>query len=163
MSHVKHSVVKSAIGSLPAGKDIWQNSKYEVLKRTDSSRKGRIFKSIVRSQLLSQGFEVGPGGKGYSLLVDGIPVEVKGSTLWENGEFRFQQLRQFDAFKRAVLVAVSPNKIHMWYVTREDLARRLFHGTRHGQHGGQSNRTGTFWLRMRSGVVPSWFRDMDTF
>lgn len=70
----------------------------------------------MESWLWHFGLEVaGPSNAGHDRLVAGHKVEIKFSTLWEQGDYVFQQLRNQD-YEYALLLGVSPLTAHAWLV-----------------------------------------------
>lgn len=89
---------------------------------------------------------------GHDCRIEDLKVEVKLSTLWESGVFKFQQFRDQD-YQVGVLLGIEPQRVSLWVVPKEDLwsIRMPF------QHGGKEGRD-TKWLSFRPEAPPEWLR-----
>jgi hypothetical protein len=88
-------------------------------------------------------------------LVNGRRAEIKFSTLWKSGVYKFQQLRDQN-YEFVICLGVSPNDAHCWVIPKAEIMRRW--GARDGvvpQHGG-SGGTDTAWLSFDVASVPPW-------
>lgn len=111
-------MAQDEMGVLP-GLDPWAGSPFEWIKKIPSSRRrGKAGEVLVESWLWHFGLEVaGPSNAGHDRLVAGHKVEIKFSTLWEQGDYVFQQLRNQD-YEYALLLGVSPLTAHVWLVPK---------------------------------------------
>lgn len=76
-------------------------------------------------------------------------VEIKFSTLWEQGNYVFQQLRDQD-YELVILLGLSPTAAHVWITPKaEAMAHSL------PQHGGAAG-TDTRWISFRAANPPPW-------
>ena len=71
--------------------------------------------------------------------VGGHLIQVKLSTLWNNGEYRFQQIRNQD-YDQVLCLGISPDDIHVWLIPKDVAIANL-----PGQHTG-SGAHETYWL-----------------
>ena len=73
----------------------WEGSPFGWIREGVSSRqKGTIGEKIVERYLAGKGFDVARSPNSEAdRLINGIRAEIKMSTLWENGTYTFQQLR----------------------------------------------------------------------
>lgn len=104
----------------------------------------------MESWLWHFGLEVaGPSNAGHDRLVAGHKVEIKFSTLWEQGDYVFQQLRNQD-YEYALLLGVSPLTAHAWLVPKSQALSSSV-----PQHGGSVG-TDTRWIRFAAASPPPW-------
>ena len=74
--------------------DIWKDSPFAWIKTRPSRQVGKIGEQIISEWCKQKGFVVSKSGNsGADLVINGHPIEIKFSTLWEAGGYTFQQLR----------------------------------------------------------------------
>lgn len=126
----------------------WQGSPFEWIKHRPSRSIGAIGEKIVSAWFAMHDFSVvrSPDTEA-DRIVEGRRVEIKFSTLWKNGTYLFEQIRDQN-YDIAVFLGISPNDAHCWVVPKEDLMR-LWKVERKisSQHGGQSG-SDTAWARL---------------
>ena len=82
-------------------------------------------------------------------IVEGHRIEIKFSTLWESGEYTFQQIRHQD-YGFVACLGLSPFDAHCWVIPKGVLMQRA-----PIQHGGQAGND-TRWLRFPVDDPPGW-------
>lgn len=133
----------------PAASDPWEASRFKWLRALPSARRGRAGVEMVTQWLSALGHRVLPAaGSGVDRFVDGAAVEVKLSTCWADGTYRFQQIRDDPAVDHLVLLGVSPHAPHLWIVPREVL---WSHATT--QHSGDESLR---WVVFPAAAPPEW-------
>ncbi|NLN91135.1 MAG: hypothetical protein GX134_13360 [candidate division WS1 bacterium] len=134
----------------------WEGSPFAWIRGRPSRQVGAIGERLVRGWLAARGFEVTRSGDSEAdCVVEGQRVEVKFSTLWDNGSYRFQQLRD-QRYDLAVCLGLSPFDAHCWAIPKVDIMRLW--RTEHlipTQHGGGRG-SDTAWLRVEPSSVPDW-------
>ncbi len=127
----------------PVKKVDWEGSPFEwIINVANSPQKGKIGKKIVKEFLQSYGFAVfDRRSQGSDMTVNGLKVKVKSSTLWENGTYKFQQIKKQD-FDILFCLGISPNAAHAWVVWRSDIVW----GDKGKQHGGEKGQGNTWWI-----------------
>ncbi len=85
----------------------------------------------------------------HDRLVNSHKIEIKLSTLWESGVYKFQQLRDQD-YEYALLLGVSPQIAHAWLVPKTVAMQRST-----PQHGGARG-TDTRWISFPAASPPEW-------
>lgn len=121
----------------------WLGSPFEWILTMPSASKGKIGELLVSGWASSRGFNVSPRtNKEHDLVINGHKVEVKLSTLWEDGIFKFQQIRDQD-YEFAFCIAISPFKVEAWYLPKIVLREHVIGHM--GQHTGAGG-SDTFWL-----------------
>ena len=136
--------------------DPWAGSPFAWIRREKSRRVGKIGEQLVSGFLAARDFDIArTGDSAADRLVNGHRVEVKFSTLWENGQYKFQQFRDQD-YELAVCLGVSPFDAHCWVLTKRALRAHVI--GKLGQHGGASARE-TAWVAVKPGAAPAWMRN----
>ena len=130
--------------------DPWATSPYAWLRKLKSRRMGKAGEMIIESWLRSDEFAVGRADSSQAdRAVNLHQVEIKLSTLWDTGVYKFQQIRDQE-YSHAILLGVSPHRLHVWCVPKHVLMARSS-----TQHGGK-NGSDTAWLTVSPGDVPDW-------
>lgn len=144
---LKNEYVKE--GSL----DIWKDSPFAWIKTRPSRQVGKIGEQIVSEWCKQKGFVVSKSGNSDAdLIVNGHPIEIKFSTLWETNHYTFQQLRDQD-YEYAFLLGISPFAAHGWLVAKNILRQHVIGHT--PQHTGKEG-SDTFWITFLANTPPSW-------
>ena len=124
----------------------WEGSPFAWIRQRPSRQRGSIAEKLVAGFLAAKDFDVvrSPDSEA-DRVIDGLRTEIKSSTLWKNGSYRFQQLRDQN-YDVAICLGVSPFNAHCWVIPKSDIMKNW--GTAEGlssQHGGQAG-TDTAWL-----------------
>jgi hypothetical protein len=134
----------------------WEGSPFAWIKTRPSRTIGAIGEKLVAGWLAARGFNVvrSPDSDA-DRIIEGKRVEIKFSTLWENGGYKFQQLRD-QKYDLALCLGVSPFMAHCWVIPKADIMRlwRVEHLIQ-SQHGGQDG-ADTAWIPVRPDAVPEW-------
>jgi hypothetical protein len=124
-----------------------------------SGSKGKIGVQLLEDWLGRRNFVVGSSPmKCADLTIQGKLVEVKLSTLWAKGYYKFQQLRD-QPFDLVVCLGLSPTTAHCWAFPKSELDHR-WRVTKEirGQHTGTAGKE-TAWLTVRPESAPEWLRE----
>jgi hypothetical protein len=136
--------------SVAAEEDPWSASPYRWLRELQSRTRGKAGEQIVTTWLQGEGFTVGPAGSSNSdRRIELAEVEIKLSTRWENGEYRFQQIRD-QKYKYVILLGVSPDQLNVWILPKKVALR--YSTPQHTGKGGAETR----WLCFTAENPPSW-------
>ena len=134
--------------------DAWRDSPFAWLKQPIASRTvGTVFERLVGKYFAVKGFRVSEAaGSDADRVIDGLRVEIKGSTLWRGGVFRFQQIRdqQYDI---VICLGISPYDAWCWVIPKNILLAHPEGVV--SQHGGQGGRD-TAWLTVAPDNPPAW-------
>lgn len=134
----------------------WKGSPFAWIKQRPSRQRGSIGEQLVSGFFADKGFDVGKSPDSEAdRLIEGLRVEIKSSTLWKNGSYRFQQLRDQN-YDVAVCLGISPFDAHCWIIPKSVIMDNW--GTAEGltsQHGG-SEGSDTAWLTVDPEDVQSW-------
>lgn len=137
----------------------WTGSPFEWITKIGSSkRKGKIGELLVERFCSAAGLSVGPcNHTDYDRLICQKKFEIKFSTLWEGGQYVFQQLRnqQYDFI---FCLGISPQEGHAWVIPKKVIQDGI--GRYPGltpQHGGKAGKD-TAWLTVRPDSPQEWLR-----
>jgi hypothetical protein len=138
--------------------DHWKTSPFGWIKTKPSRQVGSIGELLVERFCLAKGFTVQRSGNSdFDRLISGIRVEIKFSTLWEGGFFKFQQLRD-QGYDAVFCVGVSAQDAMAWVIPKAVIlaARNKEQGIV-SQHGGRAG-SDTAWLTITPSRVPAWLQ-----
>ena len=136
--------------------DPWKGSPFGWIKGRPSRQVGAIGERLVHAWCLAQGFEVerSPDSEA-DRIIEGHRVEIKFSTLWKAGGYKFQQIRDQN-YDYLFALGVSPFDAHAWVVPKTVLKRYVIGHM--GQHTGAAA-TDTAWLGFRVGEEQDWLKE----
>lgn len=118
------------------GESAWIGSPFAWIKTRPSRQVGAIGEKIVAAILEIDGHSVARSpDSDADRVVDGHRLEIKFSTLWRNGGYKFQQIRDQN-YEAAICFGVSPQEAHLWYFPKAVLYDYVIGHT--GQHGGST-------------------------
>ena len=137
--------------------DIWNGSPFEWMIKCPSRQKGAIFESLVAGWCAAKGLDVArTGDSDADRVIEGLRIEMKGSTLWKAGRYKFQQLRDQN-HDAAICLGISPFDAHCWVIPKKEIMRRWRRGDISSQHGGSAG-TNTAWIDIMPTNPPAWIR-----
>lgn len=141
------------------GDAAWSGSPFAWIKTRPSRQVGAIGEKLVAGWLASRDFNVSRAPDSQAdRIVEGMRVEIKFSTLWKNGSYKFQQLRDQN-YEFAVCLGVSPFDAHCWAIPKSVIVDQWHNrGGLSSQHGGVSG-TDTAWLSVSPDTVPNWLQE----
>jgi len=144
---IKSSWVES--GALEA----WVDSPFGWIKQLAPSQKGMVAEQLIARWCRDNGLlvEKRPDSDA-DLLINGQRVEVKFSTLWAAGVFKFQQVRDQN-YRFVVCLAIAPASVSCWVFPKEVALVKF-----PPQHGGAAG-TDTRWLSFRAAKPPAWIAE----
>ncbi len=134
--------------------DQWETSPFVWIKRQGSSRRvGKIGEQLVAEWCAANGLNVmhSPDSEA-DRIIGGLRVEIKFSTLWESGLYKFQQLRDQN-YEYAICLGISPHAAHCWVISKALLRQHVIGHL--PQHRGREG-TDTFWLSVTPTHPPAW-------
>ncbi len=136
----------------------WEGSPFGWIRQIPSRRRGAVGEKLVEGYLACKGFTVDRSPDSEAdRLIDGIRAEIKMSTLWENGTYTFQQLRDQN-YQFAICLGISPFDAHCWVLPKQTIMNQWELGGIRSQHGGAGG-TDTRWLKVNPEDVPAWLND----
>lgn len=125
---------------------IWEGSPFEWIKHRPSRSIGAIGEKIIAAWLAMHNFNVSRSPDSQAdRIVEGKRVEIKFSTLWQSGDYKFQQLRD-QKYDFVIMFGISPHDAHCWVIPKSEIIRlwkvdKLISS----QHGGASG-SDTAWV-----------------
>jgi hypothetical protein len=141
----------------------WVESPFEWIKMRPSRQVGTIGELLVAGWLAAKDFDVTKSPDSEAdRLINGHRVEIKFSTLWKSGSYRFQQLRDQN-YAFAICLGVGPFDAHCWVIPKGVLVTKWNQSISLGhevdgirpQHGGAKGRD-TAWLTVAPSNPPNW-------
>jgi hypothetical protein len=156
-----HALASLAASLEPASgfnPDPWAASPFGWIKRRPSRQIGSIGEKLASGWLALRGFDVARSPDSEAdRLVNGHRVEVKFSTLWASGRFKFQQLRD-QRYDFALLLGVAPLDARCWLLPKAEILRRWQAGDGiTSQHTGAEG-ADTAWLDVALAEPPRWLK-----
>lgn len=134
----------------------WEGSPFAWIKTRPSRQVGVIGEKLVAGWLATKGFDVARSPDSEAdRLVNGVRAEIKFSTMWRGGFYKFQQLRKQN-YDFVICLGISPFDAHCWVIPKQAIVKEW--GAGNGlqtQHGGQAG-TDTAWLTVRTTQIPAW-------
>jgi hypothetical protein len=135
--------------------DPWGGSPFAWIRTRPSRQRGAIGEQLVAGLSAAKGFDVvRTGDSEADRVIDGWRVEIKFSTLWENGNYTFQQIRD-QQYDLCLLLGLSPFAASCWVVPKAALIELPFKEGLSHQHGGVAGRD-TIWLSFKATSPPAW-------
>lgn len=136
----------------------WEGSPFAWMRSRPSRQRGKICEQLVAGWLAAKGFNVARSPDAEAdRLIESKRVEIKSSTLWQAGFYKFQQFRD-QRYDLAICLGISPFDAHCWVIPKATIMDQW--KKRDGvepQHGGRKG-TDTAWLTVTPGQEPAWLR-----
>lgn len=135
----------------------WEDSPVKFIHTLPPATKGSLGRKIAEFWAQNNGYEarIEYVDKQHYVLIDGCRFQVKMSTPWDTGTYRFQQIRDTD-FDCGFFIGVSAHDIHVWIIPKEVLDTHVIGSL--GQHTGQ-DASDTWWLEVNVNAVPAWLEE----
>lgn len=132
----------------------WKNSPFEWVLRLPAGSKGKLGKHLINQYFALKGLSVTNKSidPGSDMLVNGHRMEIKFSTLWNSGIYKFQQIRDQE-YEYMICLGISPFEAHCWVINKQILKQEVI--GRLGQHTGKGG-TETFWFSVNPNKPPQW-------
>lgn len=128
----------------------WVESPFAWILTLPSRTRGAVGEKIVAQWLAANGCTVTRAPhSGCDRIVNGTNTEIKFSTLWEGGQYVFQQLRDQD-YASVFCLGISPRDVQAWLVPKAIAWEHAI-----PQHGGKEGKD-TRWLSFQARSVPAW-------
>jgi hypothetical protein len=131
----------------------WQDSPFSWVLNLPAGSKGKLGKHLVYQWCAVKGLSVDRSPDSEAdMLINGHRVEIKFSTLWKAGIYKFQQIRDQD-YEYSVCLGISPFEAHCWVISKSILKQHVIgHLGQHTGSGGQE----TAWFSVRPNNPPDW-------
>ncbi|MCC3275425.1 hypothetical protein LJ753_06020 [Arthrobacter sp. zg-Y20] len=150
------SLVQGMESQYPGSK-AWDDSPFKWVLAQPSATKGSISRRLVTGWANLYGMFPQQLTIKNQIYLDfgGTLVQVKFSTLWDTGYYRFQQIRQGD-YDYCLCLGLSPFDMHAWLIPKSDLDIFVI-GTK-GQHTGTGSGE-TWWLEASPRNMEPWLEE----
>lgn len=133
----------------------WVGSPFAWIKDLPSRTRGKVGEQLIEYWCTEQNFDVRPSpDSDADRIINGLRVEIKSSTLWQSGIYKFQQLRN-QGYDVVICLGLSPYDVHCWVLSKEIIFKQWRSGGIGGQHGG-SQATDTAWLTVKPNAPQTW-------
>lgn len=133
--------------------DPWADSPFLWIRTLPSRRVGKIGEQLVSGWCAAKGLDVTASKDSEAdRVIGGYRMEIKFSTLWASGVYKFQQIRDQN-YEYLACLGLSPFDAHCWVISKGLLRMHVIGHT--PQHTGKSG-TDTFWLSFLPGSPPTW-------
>jgi hypothetical protein len=137
-------------------RSIWLGSPFEWVLTLPSGAKGKLGKRLVYQWCALQGLAVDRSPDSEAdMLVNGHRAEIKFSTLWTAGFYKFQQIRDQN-YEFMICLGISPNEAHCWVLSKNILMDNVIGHL--GQHTGAAGQE-TAWFEVRLNAIQPWLSD----
>jgi len=136
----------------------WQNSPFGWIRVLPSRRVGAIGEALVAGWCAAKGLDVARSPDSEAdRVVNGLRIEIKFSTLWHSGVYKFQQLRDQN-YDAVICLGLSPFDAHCWVIPKPIVIGAWGRvSDLRTQHAGRAGRD-TAWLSVRPESVPGWLQ-----
>lgn len=133
--------------------DPWAGSPFAWIRTCPSRQVGKIGEQLVAGWCAAKGLDVtATGDSEADRVIAGRRVEIKFSTLWKSGVYKFQQFRDQN-YEFAICLGISPFDAHCWVIPKDVLRQYVIGRT--PQHKGKGGND-TFWLSVEPKNPPTW-------
>ena len=135
------------------GTDPWEGSPLAWIPTRQSRQRGKIGEQLLAGWCVANGLAVTPAHSSqFDRVIHGYRVEIKASTLWQGGFYKFQQIRDQE-YDLVMCLGISPLDAHCWVLPKRLLYQYVIGHM--GQHGGRGARD-TDWLTVDPTSPPEW-------
>ena len=139
-------------GAFQVDDSAWEGSPFAWIRQHNPKTVGAIGEQMISEWFKSNGSVVLPRESStHDRVVDGKRVEMKFSTMWTNGCYRFSQIRDQD-YDALVCMGVSPHAMHCWMFPKDVVKEAISNKWILPQHGGASAKE-TAWF----GINPNYY------
>ncbi|HSH60076.1 MAG TPA: hypothetical protein VK988_10625 [Acidimicrobiales bacterium] len=133
--------------------DPWAGSPFAWILTRPSRQRGAIGEQLVAGWCAAKGLDVTRSSNSEAdRIIEGHRVEIKFSTLWTSGVYKFQQIRD-QGYDQLFCLGVSPFDAHGWVVPKSVLLDKVI--GKMGQHTGSSG-LDTAWLSFKPSSPYAW-------
>jgi len=140
-------------GDIEGDHSAWAGSPFEWVLKLPAGSKGKLGKQLIYQWCALKGLSVDRSPDSEAdMLINGHRVEIKFSTLWKAGIYKFQQIRDQD-YEYSVCLGISPFEANCWVISKTILKRHVIGHM--GQHTGSSGQE-TAWITVNPSNPPEW-------
>lgn len=130
--------------------DVWAGSPFAWILTRPSRQRGKIGEQLIAGWCAARDLNVlrSPNSDA-DRIIEGKRVEIKLSTLWASGHYKFQQIRD-QAYDYLLCIGISPFAVHAWIMKKSEMPMELMPH----QHGGSAGQD-TRWMTVRPDNIPA--------
>jgi hypothetical protein len=133
----------------------WVGSPFEWILACPSRQKGAIGEQLVAGWCAAKGLDViRSKNSDADRIIEGHRTEIKFSTLWTSGVYKFQQIRD-QQYDHLFCLGLSPFDAHAWVIPKPVLLQHVI--GKLGQHTGATG-ADTAWLSLRGDAPVAWMK-----
>lgn len=134
----------------------WVGSPFAWIRTRPSRQRGAIGERLVSDWFAAKGADVlrSPDAEA-DRIIEGFRCEIKVSTIWNSGVYKFQQIRD-QSYELLICLGLSPYQAHCWILPKPILLQYVI-GIM-GQHTGAQGQE-TAWLTVNPAQPLSWLND----
>lgn len=133
----------------------WKESPFAWIKSLPSKTVGKIGEQIIERWCMAHNFDVRSSpDSDADRIINGLRVEIKFSTLWQSGIYKFQQLRN-QAYDVVICLGISPFNVHCWVLSKRLILEKWKSGEIRSQHGGGAGQD-TAWIEVKPDNPHAW-------
>ncbi|MBN2501481.1 MAG: hypothetical protein JXB38_11930 [Anaerolineales bacterium] len=133
--------------------EAWKGSPFIWVKSLAPAAKGKLGARLVSAWCAAKGLRIDSSPDSEAdLVINGHRAEIKFSTLWRSGVYKFQQIRDQN-YEYLVALGISPFEAHCWVISKKILENYVI--GHKPQHKGASG-TDTFWFEVDPNSPPGW-------
>lgn len=126
--------------------EIWESSPFSWVTQLPAAKKGKLGRTLIASWCMAKGLNIAHSNDSHTnLIVNGYRIATKFSTLWSEGSYKFQQIRN-DGYDYLICLGISPTEAHCWVFERHYIV-----GKAKPQHKGAD-----FFLTINPETPPDW-------
>lgn len=138
---------------LESKNEAWKDSPFEWVKSLPPGSKGKLGARLVSAWSAAKGLKIDSSpDSDADLLINGHRAEIKFSTLWAAGGYKFQQIRDQN-YEYLIALGISPHDAHCWVISKDILKKHVI--GHKPQHTGAKG-TETFWFGVEPSDPPEW-------
>ena len=134
----------------------WSDCSLKWIRSKPSATVGKIGRTLVKALCDSAFLPAKPVG--YSLVLKGKILQVRTSTGWSGGGFKFQQLRH-ESYAAVFCLGITPHKVFAWVIPKGVIFKAdgtiLTKDGLTPQHKGKGG-SDTAWINVDVQSVPPW-------
>jgi hypothetical protein len=134
-------------------KNEWVDSPFKWIINLPPGTKGKLGIKLIQQWCALKGLSIDKSPDSEAdLLINNHRVEVKLSTLWKKGIYKFQQIRDQN-YEYIICLGISPHDAHCWVISKKKLKEKVIGHM--GQHTGKEGKE-TSWLTIQPKNPPEW-------
>jgi hypothetical protein len=135
--------------------DPWEGSPFAWVISLPAGSKGKLGKRLIYQWAALNGLSVDRClDSNADMLINGHRIEVKFSTLWKGGIYKFQQIRDQD-YEYSICLGISPFEAHCWVISKPILKTYVIGHL--GQHTGNDGKE-TAWITINPINQQEWIK-----